>query len=141
MEEGRPSLTAVMVAMIRAAHLLLDDEPKILRDDLALGLSGVGNETALRGALDRLQAEIAQRSTPEFAHSLFRSLRAFTTWRSRYVEDALETAIQHGVAQYVILGAGLDSFAYRRRDVTEMVRVFEVDHPTTQQWKRARLHT
>ncbi len=141
MEEGRPSLTAIMVAMIRAAHLLLDDEPTILRDDLALGLSGVGNETALRGALDRLQAEIAQRSTPAFAHSLFRSLRAFTTWRSRYVEDALETAIQRGVAQYVILGAGLDSFAYRRRDIADVVRVFEVDHPATQQWKRARLHT
>src|SRR5215510_10464959 len=141
MEEGSPSLTAVFAAMMRAAHLLLDDEPKILRDDLALGLSGVDNEAALRVTLDGLQAEFAQKTTPEFASSLFRHLRSSTTWRSRYVEDTLETALQRGVAQYVILGAGLDSFAYRRRDVADVVRVFEVDHPATQQWKRARLHT
>jgi methyltransferase (TIGR00027 family) len=140
MEEGRPSLTAVVAAMMRAAHLLLDNEPKILRDDLALRLSGVENEAALRVALEGLQAEIAQRTTPEFAHSLFRYLRAFITWRSRYVEDALETALQRGVAQYVILGAGLDSFAYRRRDRAGGLRVFEVDQPATQQWKCARLH-
>lgn len=141
MEEGRPSVTAMMAAMIRAAHLLLDGEPEILRDDLALGLSGVENETALRAALEGLQAEIAQRTTPEFAHSLFRYVRAFLTFRSRYVEDELSKAIERGVAQYVILGAGLDSFAYRRRDLARAVRVFEVDHPTSQQWKRARLHT
>jgi methyltransferase (TIGR00027 family) len=140
MEEGRPSATAIVAAMMRAAHVLLDDEPKILRDDLALRLSGVEHEAALRGALEGLQAEITQGTTPAFAHSLLRYLRALTTWRSRYVEDTLETAIQRGVAQYVILGAGLDSFAYRRRDVANVLRVFEVDHPATQQWKWARLH-
>jgi gamma-glutamylcysteine synthetase len=72
---------------MRAAHLLLDNEPKILRDDLALGLSGVENEAALRIALEALQAEIAQRTTPEFAHSLSRVLRAGLTLRSRNVED------------------------------------------------------
>src|SRR5262245_30873155 len=66
MEEGRPSATAVVAAMMRAAHVLLDDKPKILRDDLALGLSGVEHETALRGTLEGLQAEIAQRTTPAF---------------------------------------------------------------------------
>src|SRR5262245_61318675 len=62
MEEGRPSVTAIGAAMIRAAHLLLDGEPKILRDDLALGLSGIANEAALRAAVEGLRAEIAQRT-------------------------------------------------------------------------------
>ena len=127
--------------MMRAAHVLLDNEPKILRDDLALGLRGVENEAALRAVLSGLQAEIAQKTTPEFAHTLSRATRALMAWRSRYVEDELEEALQRGVAQYVILGAGLDSFAYRRRDLAGVVRVFEVDHPATQHWKRARLHT
>jgi methyltransferase (TIGR00027 family) len=140
MEEERPTSTAAAAAMMRAAHLLLDNEPKILRDDLALGLSGFESEAALQVALEALQAEIAHRTTPEFAHSLFRNLRAALTLRSRYVEDVLENAIQSGVAQYVILGAGLDSFAYRRRDLAGILRVFEVDQPATQQWKRARLH-
>jgi methyltransferase (TIGR00027 family) len=60
--------------------------------------------------------------------------------RSRYVEDELDQAIMRGVAQYVILGAGLDSFAYRRPDLADVLRVFEVDHPATQAWKRTRLH-
>ena len=140
MEEGRPSLTAVVSAMMRAAHVLLDDEPKILQDDLALGLSGIENEAALRAGLSRFQAEMAQQTTPEFAQSLVRYVRAVMVWRSRYVEDELEKALQRGVAQYVILGAGLDSFAYRRWEVAKVVRVFEVDHPATQHWKRARLH-
>ena len=59
--------------------------------------------------------------------------------RQRYTEDELGKALERGVGQYVILGAGLDSFAYRRPDLAGVVRVFEVDHPATQQWKRARL--
>jgi methyltransferase (TIGR00027 family) len=61
--------------------------------------------------------------------------------RSRYAEDELSKAIERGVAQYVILGAGLDSFAYRRRDLAEVIHVFEVDYPATQAWKQARLRT
>jgi methyltransferase (TIGR00027 family) len=59
--------------------------------------------------------------------------------RQRYVEDALGEAIARGVRQYVILGAGLDAFAYQPSALASVVRIFEVDHPTTQQWKRARL--
>jgi len=59
--------------------------------------------------------------------------------RSRYAEDRLETAIEAGVRQYVILGAGLDSFALRRADLSSSLRVFELDHPATQRWKRDRL--
>jgi len=69
-------------------------------------------------------------------------LLAFSRWvcvRARLVEDVVECAAAAGVGQYVILGAGLDSFAYRRRDLLESMRVFEVDHPASQQWKRHRL--
>jgi methyltransferase (TIGR00027 family) len=141
MEEGRPSSTAIVTAMARAAHLLLDGEPKILRDELALGFSGMETEAALRAALQTIQADLAQRSTPELASALFRHVRALTTVRSRYAEDELSKAIERGVAQYVILGAGLDSFAYRRRDLAEVIHVFEVDYPATQAWKQARLRT
>jgi methyltransferase (TIGR00027 family) len=137
MEEGRPSLTAIGSAMFRAAHLLLDDDPKILQDGLALGLSGFANETAFRAALEARHEEVAQRFTPEYAQFHFRSLRAIMVVRSRYAEDELAKAIQRGVTQYVLLGAGLDSFAYRRRDLSEALRVFEIDHPATQQWKCA----
>jgi methyltransferase (TIGR00027 family) len=61
------------------------------------------------------------------------------TLRSRYAEDELGAAIERGIAQYVILGAGLDSFAYRRKAVAPHLRVFEVDLPASQQWKRERL--
>jgi methyltransferase (TIGR00027 family) len=139
MEEGRPSLTAIATATARAAHLLLDDAPKILGDNFALELSGAANEAILRANLKAFQDEVATLSTPELAQTFFRHFRALTTMRSRYVEDELEKALQLGVAQYVILGAGLDSFAYRRRDLVEVVRVFEVDHPRSQSWKQARL--
>jgi len=61
------------------------------------------------------------------------------TVRSRYAEDELEKAVRNGMTQYVLLGAGLDSFAYRRHDLVERLSVFEVDYPSTQQWKRGRL--
>jgi len=125
--------------MLRAAHLLLDDEPKILRDDFALKFSGVESEAELRTALEAMRAEFARRASPELAHALLRHLRASVTMRSRYTEDELSEALARGVKQYMILGAGLDSFAYRRRDLAGAVRVFEVDHPATQQWKRTRL--
>jgi methyltransferase (TIGR00027 family) len=139
MEEGQPSATAIGAAMLRAAHLVLDDEPKILRDPLALGLSGVENETALQERLGAFQAEIARRSTPEVAQALARNIRANLAMRQRYTEDELGKALERGVTQYVILGAGLDSFVYRRPDLAGVVHVFEVDHPATQQWKRVRL--
>ena len=129
MEERRPSWTAIGSAMIRAAHLLVDKEPKILRDELALRLSGCEDEATLRARLQGLQAEVATRATPELAQMLFRFMRAIMTVRSRYVEDELEEALRRGVGQYVILGAGLDSFAYRRTDLAKEVQVFEIDLP------------
>ena len=140
MEEAQPSSTALGAAMFRAAHQLLDDPPKIFDDTFALRLCGCENETALRVQLDQVAAEIARKTSPDFAQIALRHLRASVIVRSRYVEDELDRAIKLGVSQYVILGAGLDSFAYRRSDVAKVLRVFEVDHPATQAWKRERLH-
>ncbi len=66
-------------------------------------------------------------------------LRAFVAARSRYAENELAFGVRRGVGQYVILGAGLDTFAYRNPHPEGVLRVFEVDHPATQTWKRARL--
>ena len=139
MEEGRPSATAMTAARQRAAHMLWDDAPKIFEDPLALGLSGVESESALQATLRAMQAAHARRSTPEVTEMNYRCARASMVVRQRYAEDALDEAVKRGLGQYVILGAGLDSFAYRRLDLTAVLRVFEVDHPATQQWKRARL--
>jgi methyltransferase (TIGR00027 family) len=139
MEEGRPSVTAMIVAMYRAAHLLWEDPPKIFEDTLALKLCGCESEAALRAQLNRLDAEVARSTSPDFAAISRRHLTATVLMRSRYVEDEVDQAVGRGVSQYVILGAGLDSFAYRRPDLAKVLRVFEVDHPATQAWKRTRL--
>ena len=139
MEEGRPSATAMTAARQRAAHMLWDDAPKIFQDPLALGLSGVESESALQASLEAMQAAHARRSTPEVAQVNYRCARTSMVVRQRYAEEALDEAVERGVGQYVILGAGLDSFAYRRTNLAAVLRVFEVDYPATQQWKRARL--
>jgi methyltransferase (TIGR00027 family) len=139
MEEGKPSATAMLAAMFRAAHLLWDDPPKIFEDTLALRLSCCESEAALKSQLDRLDEEVARSSTLDFAVSSRRSVTAAVVMRSRYLEDEVDQVIGREASQYVILGAELDSFAYRRPDLTKVLRVFEVDHPATQAWKRARL--
>jgi methyltransferase (TIGR00027 family) len=139
MDEGRPSFTAIISAMIRAAHLAFDGEPKIFTDPLALALSGAENEAALKASLDNLGVAIAASAGVRRAEEAYRYLRTIMTLRSRFTEDELDQAMQRGIAQYVILGAGLDSFVYRRRDLANMLRVFEVDLPEIQSWKRARL--
>jgi methyltransferase (TIGR00027 family) len=121
-QPGRPSGTALRVALRRAAHQLLDD-PRVLDDPMALRI--VGDEaSALRadpGAYDRTTFD--------------RAMRAFLVARSRVAEDGLAAAVAAGVRQYVVLGAGLDTFAYR--NPYPDVRVFEVDAPATQAWKRS----
>jgi methyltransferase (TIGR00027 family) len=126
MQEGKPSRTAHRVALRRAAHQLVDD-PLIFQDPLALSI--VGSDAAAK-----LKAEISaeQRRVP-------RALRAFLVVRSRYAEDQLAAAIEQGVRQYVVLGAGLDTFAYRNPYAGKSLRVFEIDHPATQSWKRSLL--
>jgi len=139
MEAREPSFTAIIAGMSRAAHLYVDDEPKILRDELALGLSGHEDKAGLLAALEKVFAVAAEKTSPEFASNFYQSYRAFAVMLHLYTEDELEKALARGVSQYVILGAGLDSFAYRRPDLEGRLRVFEVDHPASQEWKKARL--
>jgi methyltransferase (TIGR00027 family) len=124
MIEGRPSRTAMRVALRRAAHQLFDS-PKVLEDPLAVRIVGREAAASLSGLTDRL-------SPPAWY------MRAFMAVRARYAEDELVLAVRRGVTQLVILGAGLDTFAYR--NPFPNLRVFEVDHPATQEWKRQRLH-
>lgn len=126
MEDGQPSFTALTAAAARAAHLVVDREPVIFADALAVPLLGERAD------------ELLSYHTRHGTHPVLAGARAQVCCRSRYSEDALARAIGRGVTQYVILGAGLDSFGYRSALARE-VAVFEVDHPATQEWKRARL--
>jgi methyltransferase (TIGR00027 family) len=118
----RASRTALGAAMHRAAHQLLD-RPPVLLDPLALRIIGPEAERSLRSGEDGP----ARRP----------GLRAFVAVRSRFAEDGLAEAHGRGVGQYVLLGAGLDTSAYRSG--RPELEVFEVDHPATQEWKRRRL--
>lgn len=117
MKHGRASKTALRVAIRRAAHQLID-QPRVLEDPIAVRLLGDGYARDMERAM----------------HKVARDFRAFMAARSRYSEDRLADAVGNGVTQCVILGAGLDTFAYRNPFAA--LRVFEVDFPATQEWKR-----
>src|SRR5262249_10394666 len=113
--------------MRRAAHYLLDAEPKILSDTFARAFAGFSSDQEFLAGLDAVpSANLAW-------------LRTSFALRNRLAEDELADAVKGGVAQYVILGAGLDSFAYRRPDLMQSLTVYEVDHPASQAWKRERV--
>jgi methyltransferase (TIGR00027 family) len=116
------SRTALGAAMLRAAHQLLD-VPPVFTDPLALRVIGAAAASSLRLGGHAGAARAA--------------LRAFVAVRSRFAEDGLAEAHARGIRQYVLLGAGLDTFAYRGG--LPGLTVFEVDHPATQAWKRTRL--
>jgi len=121
MESALASTTALRVALRRAAHQL-HDSPLVFDDPVAIPILGAAYAEELRRTPLR----------PDRPFST--GLRAFIVARSRYAEDNLRRAVETGVRQYVLLGAGLDTFAYR--NPYPQLRVFEVDHPATQQWKR-----
>jgi methyltransferase (TIGR00027 family) len=123
MRDEGPSRTAIGVAIQRAAHQVLD-HPVVFADPLAMRIIGPRARAAI-------EAGRAERSA--FAPLL----RAVLAVRSRVAEEALADAYARGVRQYVVLGAGLDTFALR--NPLPGLQVFEVDHPNTQRWKRARL--
>lgn len=122
MQTEGPSRTALHAAAARAAHLIVDGEPVVFRDPFAYALLGECAEHYVR----------AHRETA--GHPVLAGLRAAVVTRSRYTEDRLAGAVRRGVRQYVILGAGLDTYACR--SASGPVEVFEVDHPDTQCWKR-----
>lgn len=126
MKQDRASQTAYRVAISRAAHQILD-VPKVLDDPIALRIVGTEGAAIIRAGGWQFESGIARR------------LRAFFVARSRFAEDELSEAIKRGVRQYVILGAGFDTFAYRNPYPPSQLRVFEVDHPSTQAWKLKQL--
>ena len=109
-------------AMHRAAHQV-HEHGRIFLDPLALPILGVDADTVAREARN---------------DAFSQRLRMFIALRSRLAEDALENAVERGTRQLVVLGAGLDTFAYRSA-FGDRLRIFEVDHPATQAWKRERL--
>jgi methyltransferase (TIGR00027 family) len=126
---NRHSATAEGVAYTRAVHQLIDAPPLIFADPLALAIIGPDGEARMRANLPMHAIEGMLRA------------RASVAVRSRFAEEELEQAMAVGTRQYVILGAGLDTFAYRRADLATKLAVFEVDQPDTQCWKRERLET
>jgi methyltransferase (TIGR00027 family) len=129
--QREPSRTAAGVAWLRAAHQLVDDEPRILHDPIAPRLLG-----------ERGRQAIADRRAELFTPGAL-GLRAHVLLRSRFAEDQLASAVASGIRQYVILGAGLDTFSYRQpewaRSADPVLSIFEVDQPASQQVKRDRV--
>jgi methyltransferase (TIGR00027 family) len=129
LEQKSRSITAEGVAIQRALHQTLDAAPKILDDPIApllLDLESDGNKAFIA----RVESITRPVSSP---------FRAVFIMRSRFAEDCLAESLVRGVLQYVILGAGLDTFAYRQPPWAGSLRIYEVDHPASQEWKRERL--
>ncbi|TMR09861.1 class I SAM-dependent methyltransferase, partial [Nonomuraea zeae] len=127
MQQAQPSQTALMAAAARAAHLVVDREPVIFRDTIAAPLLGERADELI--GYHRAYGD----------HLVLAGTRAQVTARSHYAERRLAERARTGLDQYVVLGAGLDTFAYRAEAAGGAMRVFEVDHPDTQEWKRGLL--
>ena len=119
-----PDSTALRVALWRAMHVRVDPPPHVLEDEIGLRLAAPDDGWRRRPDMD-------PRATSGY--------RAAIVARARFIEDLVVEQAGHGVAQYVILGAGLDTFAQRRPEIAARLRVFEVDQPGPQAWKRERL--
>lgn len=118
-----PDNTAIRVALWRALHVLADQPPHVFEDTVGLALVAPNDDWQAR---------------PDMS-AFTRPFRASIVARARFVEDLVEEHVARGVRQYVILGAGLDTFAQRRPELGATLRVFEVDEPDTQAWKQQRL--
>lgn len=119
-----PESTAARVALWRALHAEVDAAPHVLEDRIGLQLLAPGEDWRARGDMN-----------PEFT----RPFRASIVARARFIEDLVVEQAAQGLEQYVILGAGLDSFAQRRPEIASRLKIFEVDQPDPQEWKRRRL--
>jgi methyltransferase (TIGR00027 family) len=147
MEENQAGITALVTAYARAYHAT-HDSPLIFNDFMAdqfytkdehISFDHHLAET-LKMIAPELEAQHPDQATA-LAYVMQRHNGPITLSRSRYAEDSLDKAIQQGVQQYVILGAGFDTFAFRRPELKDRLQIFEVDHPTTQALKRQRIAT
>ena len=124
-EQARePESTAVRVALWRALHVEIDPPPHVLEDGIGLQMVAPGD---------------GWRARPDMDPDGTRGFRASIVARARFIEDLVAEQAGRGVSQYVLLGAGLDTFAQRRPEIASRMRVFEVDQPGPQAWKRQRL--
>jgi methyltransferase (TIGR00027 family) len=119
-----PESTAVRVALWRALHVQVDPPPHVIEDEVGLALVAPGDDWRRR---------------PDMDPAGTRRFRASIVARARFIEDLVFEQAGRGVGQYVLLGAGLDSFAQRRPEIASRLKVFEVDQPGPQAWKRQRL--
>lgn len=119
-----PDSTAVRVALWRALHMEVDPPPHVFEDTVGLRLAS---------------PDEGWRQRPDMSPQFTSPFRASIVGRARFIEDLVAERTAHHVGQYVILGAGLDTFAQRRPDIASRLRVFEVDQPGPQAWKRQRL--
>ncbi|HJT94259.1 MAG TPA: class I SAM-dependent methyltransferase [Mycobacterium sp.] len=119
-----PDSTAVRTALWRALHLEVDAPPHVLVDRIGLQLADPGPDW-------RQRPDMNEYATP--------GVRASIVARARFIEDLVVEQADHGVGQYVLLGAGLDTFAERRPEIAARITVFEIDQPEPQEWKRQRL--
>lgn len=124
MADAQPDNTAVRVALWRALHLEVDAPPHVLADEVGLRIA---------------DPEPGWRDRPDMHPVYTAGFRASIVARARFIEDVVTDEASPGVAQYVILGAGLDTFAQRRPEFAGRLQVFEVDQPGPQEWKRQRL--
>ena len=122
--DAAPDSTAARVALWRALHVRIDPPPHVLEDEIGIKLLAPQEDWHLRGDMH-----------PQFT----RPFRASIVGRARFIEDLVIDQAGRGLSQSVILGAGLDSFAQRRPEIASRLRVFEVDQPGPQAWKRQRL--
>jgi methyltransferase (TIGR00027 family) len=122
-ETMEPDSTAVRVALWRAIHVQDDPPPHVLEDEVGLQLAAPAD---------------GWRSRPDMS-PFTRPFRASILARARFIEDQVEEQAARGVGQYVILGAGLDTFAQRRPEIASHLLIFEVDRPGPQAWKHRRL--
>lgn len=144
MASRNPIGTAIMAAFMRGFHAA-NDNPKIFNDTLAYELL----PEEMRAELKKHLSESAAQMAPELAKDCIdteasfriavRTMAGPMLARARFVEDRLEDAIGKGISQYVILGAGLDTFAFRRLDLADSLQVFELDLPAVQEIKQLRL--
>ena len=123
-ETASPDPTAVRVALWRALHVEADAPPHVFEDTIGLRLAAPGE-----GWRDR----------PDMNPAFIRPFMASIVARARFVEDLVAEEVARGVPQYVILGAGLDTFAQRKPELTSRLQIYEIDKPGTQAWKRRRL--
>lgn len=120
---AKPDDTAVRTALWRALHVQSDSPPYVFEDEIGLKLVAPDDEW-------RERADMAPFTRP---------FRASILARARFIEDLVAERVSRGIAQYVLLGAGLDTFAQRRPELASQLRIFELDQPGPQEWKRQRL--